>query len=473
MVIIGARIVHPKYMSKSDKIKIGSPLLFAFGLLLTITGALLNIYFAFKHPWGDLMYPHMIAKGFITGTNVYSDSGWDLLNHRYYHLDVAKNIYYPPSSGLIILPLGFLNFVTAEKLWVTLMMGTMIYGLWRFLTYYLAHFTPASRITILGGILCSSCTRWGFYAVQNAPLLLGVFCIFLIASIKQRHATVTALATIAVCMKASMLLPFGGILLFQRRFVTLATILGIFLLLNIAGFARMGSVAYNDYRTTMARMDAPHSQDGPYPWDSVTIERTDTLYLIHGIFSNPILTIFRNPTFNSLATAKTVTLAINLICFLCLLREGYRGRKLSQNPVIVAAFLGPLTCFSLLAVYHHHYDSILLVLPLVAYWFVTPIRSLKRSPLFTIPLSLFLAFYTVGTLSQIVAQRYGDTNVGFVKMIGGALIFLAFFVTIHVIRLLVTSASNNQSIESPIDTVPVSRYNETSTEAVYGDNITR
>ncbi len=391
------------------------------GITLIILGIFIN-WKASKHLGIDFAYIYGIGRSLITGQNVYDRDWQNYAFPNLYHSFPPNGVFYPPSTGFVGLPFAILSYEIGQKLWFVVMMAVMLYGIWSFLDCYGQRLSTAKRSVLLGLICCSSCMRWGFYALQAAPMLVGLLGLFMAAIRKQNRIQLALIAGIVICLKFTVSLPFLGLALLDRRFKLIGFALGLCILLNVSGFIRMGgTAALNSYKVNMARLDTPHTVDYPSPWDSTTIERTDWPYLLNGISEN-------------LPRSKTISAVLTMVSLGWLGREWWRSRGLTRESDLFAAFLGPLMCLDLLCVYHHHYDSALLLIPILLYLFSAKLKNLPGVRAFTIPLSIFLAFYTVHQLEVLVSHFIGHESALILKMIGSSLITIGFISSLFILK---------------------------------------
>ncbi len=397
----------------TEKSKQGSKSVLLAGFTLVILGIFIN-WKASKRLGIDFAYIYGIGRSLITGQNVYDRNWQQFAFPNLYHSSPPNGVFYPPSTGFVGLPFSIFAYSTGQILWFVVMMAVMFAGLWSFLNCFANKLSIAQRTLILGVICCSSCMRWGFYALQAAPLVVGLLGLYMV-SLKQKNSVwLFLISGIVICLKFTVSLPFLGLALLDRRYKLIGFAVGLCILLNVVGFIRMGGVpTLNSYRANMQRLDTPRTVDYPSPWDSTTIERTDWPYLLNGISEN-------------LPLSRAISAFLSIISLGWLAREWWRSRRLPRDTNLFAVFLGPLMCLDLLCVYHHHYDTALLLIPIMLYLLSTELKKLPGVRTFSIPLLLFLSFYTVHQLEMLVTRLAGQETALAIKMMGGTLINIAF-----------------------------------------------
>lgn len=408
-------------VSPIDKPKQESKALLFIGIALVIIGIIIN-WKASKRLGIDFAYIYAIGKSLLTGQNVYDRNWQQYAFPNQFHSFPPNGVFYPPSTGFIGLPFSVLAYVAGQKLWFLVMMAVMLIGVWSFLNCFAQKLTVAQRTVILGAICCSSCMRWGFYALQAAPMLVGLLGLFLVGIKKKNAVMLYAIAGVVICLKFTVSLPFLGLAFLDRRYKLIGFTVILCILLNVLGFVRMGGTqAVTSYRSNMQRLDTPHTVDYPSPWDSTTIERTDWPYLLNGLNEN-------------LPRSRAISAFLSIVSLGWLAREWWRSRGLPRDVSLMAVFLGPLMCLDLLSVYHHHYDTALLLIPVMLYLLTSELKYLPGVRTFTIPLLLFLAFYAVSQFEALVSRFAGHETALALKMIGGTLVTIAFAASLIILK---------------------------------------
>lgn len=288
----------------------------------------------------------------IEGAPIY-DRDWQLrVYSTRYPFEAPQGMFYPPATALVLAPLGALPFRLAQFCWFALMIATIVLGARALLR--LARPGAPNQVWLLTAalMLMSACVRWGMTPLQGAPLIMGLLCLFLPA-LHEGHKTLSAcIATFVMSFKFTLALPFLALLLLYRRYGAIALALGVWLLLNVIGFARLGGMdVFHQYRANLALVELPGDINTPDPWELVSVPRSDWIYLFDGIT--------RNLKLSRLLTSG-LTVVVGLWLALAALRSPAR-----PTLRMTAVFTIATVCLGSLNVYHHVYDLSPIVPPLV------------------------------------------------------------------------------------------------------------
>jgi hypothetical protein len=272
----------------------------------------------------------------------------------------------------------------------------------------------ATRMLVLGALTCTSAARWGFYYLQGAPLVFGLLCLYVVALHRNRALLAFSVATLVVCLKFTLGLPFVGLALVQRRYALLAGVAAIFMLVNVIGFQRMGGMsAVAGYQANMARFEQPDQLNYPDFRAPSSMQRLDWPYLLNAISPD----IARSATLGALLSAASV---------LWLAWQAWRARAFARELGTTLAFLGPLVCLSLLSVYHHHYDAIALFGAAIVYLFGPGKQDRRLIALFVVPVFVFAGVYPVAQVQDVLGGLFGAGSAAVAKLLGVASVTLAF-----------------------------------------------
>jgi hypothetical protein len=279
-------------------------------------------------------------------------------------------LFYPPSSGILTLPLAAFSFPIARTIAFWLSLLVMLAGVWTLMRVFLPRWNVAARVWMLALLLFSITVRWGMEQLQAAPLVLGLLGFFLTALAQERPRTLFVCGAVVLCLKVSLCVPFLVLALWRRQFRVVGAILGVGLLLNGVGFVRVGGLsAVQGYRANLAQIEAL-PVNHPDPRFPESTERTDWPYLFNGIAPD-------------IPRSRTLSMLLTLAVAAYLLREAFRSRQYAHAPEALAAMTAPVVCLSLLGSYHHAYDASLLFAPLLLYW-AQGMRGLRAAFIFLV-----------------------------------------------------------------------------------------
>ena len=363
---------------------------------------------------------HLLALGILDGLRVYDPAVQAQVFEHTYGMGPPPGLFYPPVTAIVVAPLGLLPVrLAADVLWVVLV-AAVVLGV-RQLCLLLR---PAANWPLLAGLLlASACVRWGITPLQTAPLVLGLLAGFYVALVRGNCWLSAGAAGVALALKMTMALPFIGLLLLYRRFGTCVALGVLWLGLNALGFYRVGGLdAWHAYVSNMAVVEGMGDINTPDPWQMISIPRLDWVYLAYGITRQLLLSRLLAP----------------LTCLACLAYLLWKGLKLGTPPrnETTEAYLMPLTCLTLLAVYHHHYDLSLAAVPLL----VTGLRGgkaalLDRRNLLLLPMVGLMALAPVGLL-QTALYQVSALAVGVVRLSFPIALTLTLWVSLRHIREL-------------------------------------
>jgi hypothetical protein len=241
-------------------------------------------------------------------------------------------------------------------------------------------------------------------ALQGAPLMLGLLCLLVVALQTERLLLAAAIGIFATSFKATLALPFLGLLLLHRRYRATALAVGTLAGLSLLGFVRTGGMeAWHHFQANAALVEAFGDINTPDPWDGISIPRLDWKYLLYGLTRNLLL-------------AKVGTLAAACAVGLWLVWQSRRAR-VPIDLTRTAAFLTPSVCLGCLAVYHHHYDVSLMIAPLLLTLLGPP--ALRRQPhalALMLPLTLLMVLLPVAKVQLFVIDHFGSSAIGFLNL---------------------------------------------------------
>jgi hypothetical protein len=395
------------------------------GLLLLCAGLMLNWHNS-QLRGDDFGHPFVISKSILERFDIYNATAGELpiVYQKFTNSDKAQwGIFYPPSSGVVLLPLALLPYEIAKLLYFILSIIVLLGGVYRLMQLYTPSLRFGTRILILGAVLSSSGARWALLDLQPAPLIFGLLGFFLWELDKQRSALPFAICTLVICLKFTLFLPFAGLALIRGRLLLVVAAATAWALANVVGFASVGGMeAINGYRANMTVFEAPDQTNYPDFRAPTSQQRLDWPYLLNAISPD-------------LPRSQSIAMFLTALSACWLLWELYRVRRFAEEPGTTAAFLGPLICLSLLSVYHHHYDAIALFGPVIVYLGrPTEPNDRRLILLFVAPIIFYLGFWPVEKSQRLVEAFLGEGNAAWLKLIGTLCVNLAFGVSLVLLR---------------------------------------
>lgn len=432
------KTLPPSLTGHSFASSLGQRAAFILGLVLLCAGLALN-WRNGQLRGEDFGHLFVISKSILERFNIYSATAADLpaVYRDYLNSDrfVPWGIFNPPSAGMALLPLASLPYQSAKVLYFLLSIAVLLGGTWRLMQLYTDGLRIGTRVLILGALLCSSGARWGFFYLQAAPLIFGLLGLFLWELHEQRNVSALVICALVICLKFTLFLPFAGLALIRGRVLLVAVVLTVWVSANALGFAFMGGMeAVDGYRANMAIFERPDQLNYPDFRASNSMQRLDWPYLLNALSTN----IPRSQIIGMLLTAFSAS---------WLLLEFYRIRRFADEPETTVAFLGPLVCLSMLCVYHHHYDAISLLGPVIVY-LGRPVKSDDWPPvlLFVIPIIFYVGFWQLEKSQNLVESIFGQGSASGLKLIGVSCVVLAFGASLVLLRRFIDRRTAHLSV---------------------------
>jgi len=388
------------------------------GLLLLFAGLILN-WRNSQLRGEDFGHLFVISKSILERFDIYNATGIELptIYQKYTNSDqfVPWGIFNLPSSGVALLPLALLPYEIAKVLYYILSTAVLLGGVYRLMQLFTNSLQFGTRVLILGALPCSAGARWGFFYLQAAPLVFGLLGLLLWALHKQRSARAFAICTLVIFLKFTLFLPFAGLALIRGRLLLVAAAVTAWVLANVVGFALIGGMeAVNGYRVNMTVFERPDQVNYPDFRAPTSMQRLDWTYLLNALSPD-------------LPRSQIIAMCLTALSAAWLFWELYRARRFAEEPGTTVAFLGPLVSFSLLCVYHHHYDAIVLLAPVLVY-LGRPAEPNDRLLilLFVTPVILFVGLWPIEKSQHLVEAFLGEGSVAGLKLIGTCCVNLAF-----------------------------------------------
>lgn len=349
---------------------------------------------------------YLLAHSIATRQNIYSPAVYVPAFHTEYTELSAPGIYYPPSTGIVLLPFGILPYHVSSVVWFLLMVVSVVWTTRELLRLFAPDLDGGIWMPVSGLVLLTACMRWNMYALQGAPLIYSCLGIFVVALHRSRTRTLFLVTCFVLCFKATFALPLFGLLLLYRHYRLGIGAMLVWVVLNALGFLWLGHDSFTAFRQGMAEMEAPGGLNSPNPWEMISVTRLDWVYLLCGVGANLLL-----------ARLLNAILTVSIGIWLLLQTRRLRSRVVDVNTTTL--FLLPWTCLTVLCVYHHHYDIAPLLIPLLM---LLCRRKHLLVPDWTywllLPAALYMLLYPVGPANTLL-MRLGGADLAIMgKLIG-------------------------------------------------------
>jgi len=146
------------------------------GLLLICAGLIINWRYS-QLRGEDFGHVFVVSKSILERFDIYNATAVEqaAAYRNYTNTDkfVPWGIFYPPSSGVALLPLALLPYEIAKVLYFILSTAVLLGGTYRLMQLFTNGLQFGTRVLILGAVLCSAGARWGFFYLQAAPSSSG------------------------------------------------------------------------------------------------------------------------------------------------------------------------------------------------------------------------------------------------------------------------------------------------------------
>jgi hypothetical protein len=308
-----------------------------------------------KDKGGDFAPIHLTGVGVLDGSPIY-DRAYQIqaFGTDYPPGLLPTGMFYPPSTGVAVLPFALLPFRIAQLCWWAVSVAVIAFGVSALLKTLRPEWGPQMWRLLAGAALFCSGVRWGLTPLQGAPLMFGLLCLFASALIKDNLRLAIGLAAFALAFKFTLAVPFLALLFLRRSYWGIGLCGALWLACNVLGMARVGGmVAWQDYRDSLHLVESFNDINTPDPWDPVSVPRIDLTYLVYGLTGWLHL---------AQAAAKGLAVLIGVALLLGAARA-WKAPSVSQ----LAPYLLVATCLGSLIVYHHHYDMVVVLAPLLLF----------------------------------------------------------------------------------------------------------
>jgi hypothetical protein len=383
------------------------------GILLLLAGLAIHLHARTKGI-NDVNWTYTLSRLLIDGVDGYAPRTLQAEFDRYGTYPGLNYMPYPPSTGVVFLPFSFGSVHLASLCWFMVLAAVSLGSVWAAIKTFAPRLHPAVTALVMGVVFCAACTRWGFASLQTAPVANGLVALFVWALIARKDGLALLFGALGLCVKVTNGLPFVVIALIRRQYALACGIVAICLLVNAAGFARLGgAAALKDYKGHVALTEAKSNiTNYPDPHETGALVRLDWQYLLNGLYPNVQL--------HKKTSILLTILGLALVGWLAA-----RRRWQLTDRAALGAFLGPVVCISLLAVYHHHYEASVLVAPVIAYAFgPDELRRLPGARTFLWAIVPYITLYFIG-VETMVARRFGESAMLYPRILGPLLVVVA------------------------------------------------
>lgn len=387
------------------------------GIVLILAGTAICLKAARAHGQ-DFSYLYVLGKLISRRQNPYHlPNAQETFLQHYGSIpnDGQARIYYPPSTGVALLPLAVLPYRVALMLWTGLLLFILPCAVWRLLRVIAPRLSIEYQLLVVGTVFASSSLRWGVQLLQPAPLVAALCALFIADVLTGKTRRAAVWSVLALSFKMTLALPFVGVWLVQRRFGTVCAVLAFWLLVMVAGFGLAGgSQAVADYRQSTATMETETREvNSPNPYLPQSLPRLDFAYITHWVQPESPL-------------AKTGALLLTGASVLILAVLGIKAGRAGQTDAVVLLFFMAFSCLTLLAVYHHHYDVALMIPAFVTLLHPGMANVRRKLLLAGMPLLLYLVFYPQAQAQNALSRAFGMTGFALSKTLGAFFVVLFF-----------------------------------------------
>jgi len=360
---------------------------------------LVALLFAASRGGGDFGPMHLMGVAVVRGLPIYDRAFQLQLFANGEYPGPPQGMFYPPATGVALLPLAWFSFRIAQHVWCGLTMLAIVFGVRALLKAARPDLQPRAWRFAAGFVMLSAGVRWGITPGQGAPLVLGLLCLFMAQLFNGNRWWAIAIAAFALAFKFTLAVPFLLLLLCFRNYRGLVLCAGTWVVSNAVGLYRVGGLtAMHDYKMNIATVEALGDINTPDPWAPISVPRTDLSYLAFGVLRNL-------PLARTLAQLACVVIAVVLI---------WLAWRLGPHPTLRQAFGYLLvgTCLGAAAVYHHHYDWAVLIAPLLLGCLLQERSGLKRTDwLLLSPMCAMLAFLPIALAQRLLIDAFGSRGV--------------------------------------------------------------
>jgi hypothetical protein len=391
--------------------------LFALGLVVNVSVR--------SKGFNDFAWPWLLSRMILTGDAAYDPGTLHAASHAYFGKDLIEGLQpYPPATGVAVLPLGVLPWGVACVLYFGLAYVALVSGLWTCLRTFCPSLSACWRLLATAFVTCMACTRWAFTSYQIGPLVVWAGCHYAVALKTGRYKAALSWGLLGMSLKVTLGLPFIGVAFALRRYRWALAMALLFAVINFVGFARVGGISAVEQWLDTVRYQTSTALivDTPDPHAPGAPSRIDAEFLLNALTSAH--------RFNQIL-ALLVTLGVAG----WLLRSSVRQQRMSHD-VVIRLYTAAFTPLGLFAVYHHHYDTIVLLVP-VALLLATDLgpSAQRWKCLYVASASAYSTFYAP-MFADWALDHFGPAVAVFSKSLGAASVAVTLFSALRIISLV-------------------------------------
>jgi hypothetical protein len=192
--------------------------------------------------------------------------------------------------------------------------------------------------------------------------------------------------------------------------------------LNVIGLYGMGGPAiFADYKANFAQFERPDQLNYPDPRGGNSLARTDWPYLLNAV----------SPDFKR---NNLIGHVLTLLSMAWLAREVLRAKERMKETVLILSVAASVASLSMLAVYHHHYDMSILLLPVLGYLGRVEFRGVRAIWAYIVPVVMYAGLYPYEKAANILRSVLGDSEVLVSRPLGCAVCIVALLASFAVLR---------------------------------------
>jgi hypothetical protein len=309
---------------------------------------------------------------------------------------------------------------------------------------YMPTWDRSLRMLVLGVFMCAACTRWGFKVGQPVPAVLGLFALFMVELKGRRWWLLVLYAGLVVSVKLTFGMPFLLLAAALRRVRVVLALGALIVSFNLIGIWGHGGLhILQDYKANMATFERPDELNYPDPRGFNSLARTDWPYVLNAIDPN-----FRRNTL--------IGYVLSLLTLAWLAKQALSTPKAAMNEERSAlAAMGPAAAISMLAVYHHHYDIGIMLLPLLAYAGRDEFRRQRAAWVYVAAVGLYAGFYPYAKFADLATNLLGPSSVLFTKPLACVVCIIGLVASCVVLRSTLRRGGSHSAQDREIGTVGV------------------
>jgi hypothetical protein len=126
--------------------------------------------------------------------------------------------------------------------------------------------------------------------------------------------------------------------------------------------------------------------------------------------------------------------ALTLLVTGWLALEVLRAKQRVNESVVILSLAGSVSALSMLAVYHHHYDMNILLLPILGYVGRAEFRGIRAIWSYVLPVGLYAGFYPYEKAATLLRRFIGPTEALISKPLACVVCIVALGASLVVLR---------------------------------------